>query len=475
MMIQRADIEYVLNKAELEEDKLIASLYDIGDLLPIKLREKVVIGDYLQKILAKGKIIIAKHEEDYVGIIAYYDNDSINRKAYVSILGVKSSFQGIGIASTLMRMMEDDAIKSCMNQNCLHVNKSNERAIAFYRSRGYVAIAANKDSFLMTKLLAFPFKNITPIIELPSTIFEKNGIELMVKLDGLISYPYGGNKGRKAIYFLNYALYNNYTHLVTNGGIDSNHVRAIAIGCQMLGLECHIILHYEGSDVSYYDSINYKILKSLTHNIKVCKNDEIGKYMDDEIELIKKEGGKPLYIWGGGHSPLGTMAYYDAFQEYTSQLGNSEVRPNYIFLATGTGTTQAGLLAGNKGDKTKIIGISISRDRERQTNVIKESLNSFYSYFGIGKEMKGEEIEVVDRYLGNGYGALDDRVLNTIDDYIKKGIILDPVYTGKAFYGMLQEIENNKIEKGSRVLFWHTGGFMNYIEFKNSTQIVLSN
>ena len=468
-MITSANIRYIDNKKQIPKKRLIALLTEIGDLLPVKLSERVIIADYAEKLLTNGEIIIAAFEDEYVGLIGFYDNDRINKKGYVSILGIKSRFQGMGIASKLLRMMEEHALRNQIVQCYCHVQKMSERAIKFYKSNGYVTIAANADSFLMAKLISFSFKNVTPIIRLPILPVEYSGIELMMKLDGLFAYPYGGNKGRKALYFLNYAFYNNYTHLVTNGAIDSNHARAIAIGCKMLGLQCHIILHYDDDDLSYYDNINYRILQSITNKIRVCKKDDLGKYMEDEVELIARDGGRPLYIWGGGHSPLGTMAYYDAFEEAIGQLDNSEDdRPDYIFLATGTGTTQAGIIAGNKGSTTKIIGISISRDKERQTNVIRQSLDDFYKYFEIEKQTRDDEIIVLDRYLGNGYGDWNAEVLDTVDNYMKKGVILDPVYTGKAFHGMLEEIKGHKIKKGSKVLFWHTGGFMNYISYQNS-------
>jgi len=468
-MITTANIRYIDNKKQIPKKRLIALLTEIGDLLPVKLSERVIIADYAEKLLTNGEIIIAAFEDEYIGLIGFYDNDRINKKAYVSILGIKSRFQGMGIASKLLRMMQEHALKNQIVQCCLHVRKMNKKAIRFYKSNGYVTIAATADSFLMAKLISFSFRNVTPIIKIPILPLEYGGIELMIKLDGLFAYPYGGNKGRKALYFLNYAFYNNYTHLVTNGAIDSNHARAIAIGCKMLGLQCHIILHYDNDDLSYYDNINYKILHSITNKIRICKKNDLGRYMDDEIELIVRDGGKPLYVWGGGHSPLGTIAYYDAFEETISQLDNSgDDRPDYIFLATGTGTTQAGIIAGNKGGSTKIIGISISRDQERQTNVIRQSLDDFYKYFDIEKQTRDDEIIVLDRYLGNGYGDCNAQVLDTVDNYMKKGLILDPFYTGKAFHGMLEEIKNHKIKKGSKVLFWHTGGFMNYISYQNS-------
>ncbi len=467
-MINPVYIKYIDHKNLIEKDKFINLLSEIGNALPTSLSEKVKVDDYAEELLNTDELIIALYQNDYVGLLAYYDNDIITRKSYVSILSIKTSFQRMGIGSALIRRMEEHAIRKGMIQNSFHIQKRSQKVINFCKLNGYVIIDATENSFVMAKLLNLSFGYKTPIIRLPSVNLEADGIEITTKLDGLFAYPYGGNKGRKAIYFLNYALYNNYTHLVTNGAIDSNHVRAIAIGCEMLGLQCHIILHYDKGDLSYYNNINYKILRSLTCNVKICKSNEIGKYMDDEIELIKNEGGKPLYIWGGGHSPLGTMAYYDAFEEYISQLGDSEIRPNYIFLATGTGTTQAGLLAGNRGRRTKIVGVSISRDKERQTKVIEDSLDDFYSYFGIEKQTENEGIIVLDNYIGSGYASVEAQVINIINSYMKEGIILDPVYTGKAFYGMLQEIKNKKIGKGSRILFWHTGGFMNYLAYKDS-------
>ncbi len=465
-------IIYDNNKKNINKSEFIILLNEIGDLLPDPLKQRVNIQEYADKILSKGEVIIARREKEYIGAILFYINNNIDNISYISLFGVKKPYQGLGIGSVLLRKMEEVAIKNGILQNSLHVSINNINAIKFYKSNGYIIIAVDNNKYVMTKIFQLSYSSYkTPIFPLMNIKINNFNVGIDIKYDGLYPFPFGGNKGRKAIYFLNYAKYYKYTHLITNGALDSNHNRAIAVGANIIGANAYIIIHDDNNISKIKNNINYKLLTDMECEIRICKKNFLAKEMENAMEEVKKMGGKPLYIWGGGHSPLGTMAYYDAFEEYICQINKNEKYHDYIFLPSGTGTTQAGLIAGNslsKNQNIQIIGISISRKNEVQAEIIKNALEEFYKYYMIECKESNDKIEIIDKYIGKEYASIENEIVSAINEYRKYGVILDPVYTGKAFYGMLQEIKGFNLQKDVKVLFWHTVGFMNYISYKNN-------
>ncbi|WP_318469404.1 1-aminocyclopropane-1-carboxylate deaminase/D-cysteine desulfhydrase [Photobacterium leiognathi] len=288
------------------------------------------------------------------------------------------------------------------------------------------------------------------------------GINLFIKRDDLYSITGGGNKGRKSDYILKDCKSNGYDAVVTCGGAQSNHVRATAIRCKELGLECTIIIHDEQPKVL---SGNYLLLKMLDVNIVHCQMENISKVMDNEMDILKDKGFNPLYIFGGGHCVEGTKAYYDAVIEVKKQLNNTQI--DYIIHASGTGTTQAGIHCGAKRlyPECKVIGISVARNKKRGEEVILESVNELIPRLNLPSKYCNN-INLDDRYTCGGYEKTCNDLLSTIDLVAKNsGLILDPTYTGKAFWGLVDMIKNKEIEKKSNVIFWHTGGLLNLMSF----------
>ncbi|HIF9078780.1 TPA: 1-aminocyclopropane-1-carboxylate deaminase/D-cysteine desulfhydrase [Photobacterium damselae] len=288
-------------------------------------------------------------------------------------------------------------------------------------------------------------------------------INLFIKRDDLYPICGGGNKGRKSDYILKDCKTKGYNAVVTCGGAQSNHVRATAIRCKELGLECTIIIHDDQPKVL---SGNYLLLKMLDVNIVHCQMENISKVMDSEIDILKDKGFNPLYIFGGGHCFEGTKAYYDAVIEVKEQLHNIQI--DYIIHASGTGTTQAGIHCGAKHiyPECKVIGISVARNKKRGEEVILESVNELIHRLNLPSEYC-DNINLDDKYTCGGYEKTCNELLSTIDLVANKsGLILDPTYTGKAFFGLMKMIENSDIKKGSNVIFWHTGGLLNLMSYK---------
>jgi D-cysteine desulfhydrase len=189
---------------------------------------------------------------------------------------------------------------------------------------------------------------------------------------------------------------------------------------------------------------------------------QISTAMDDAMKAYRTEGYKPYYVYGGGHTMEGGLAYIEAIEEMQNACGKMKWEPDYIFLASGTGSTQAGIMAGLDKLKltTKVIGISIGRERLRAEEVINDFYDDLCTRYFINNTKR--DITVVDDYLCGGYGKYNDDIKELSFNSLKKyGFTLDTTYTAKAFYGMQDYIKKNKI-KGN-VLFWHTGGIPNFL------------
>ena len=297
------------------------------------------------------------------------------------------------------------------------------------------------------------------------TPFEKCGelasafnldIDLAVKRDDLFPMPGGGIKSRKILYIMDELLKNNHDVIVTNGGPQSNHARSAALMAAKLGLRCHLIIVLDPG-VKYPLTGNLLLMKMAGAVIQYCRKDQLSDVMDRAMEHYGKAGHHPAYIWGGGHNYAGTHAFVEAAHEVQKQCGSWI--PDYLILASGTGSTQAGLAIGYDEFKTEVIGISVAREQLRGAAIIRECIKEYYRHLNIPD--KDHVIYFYDNWTFDGYEKTNDDLLRVINRAAKSGIILDPTYSGKGFYGLVELVTSEKIPRGSKVLFWHTGGLLN--------------
>ncbi|MDO5573183.1 MAG: pyridoxal-phosphate dependent enzyme [bacterium] len=296
----------------------------------------------------------------------------------------------------------------------------------------------------------------TPIYELQDTFCENH---FFMKREDCIPFSFGGNKARKARFFYQDIMKKQPDTIVTYGSGSSNHCRIIANMASAMGLACHIISpsdHYEAT-------MNSKMTELFGATIETCPVEQVSHTIDAYLEQLINIGQKPYFIQGGGHGNLGTAAYVEAYQEILEYEQQSGIQFDSIFFASGTGTTQAGLVCGQllarRNDDQKIIGISIARTAERGYEVIADSIRGYFEEYESNLSIDYESRLIFeDAYRKGGYGKFDEEVTKTIDSVLcKEGIPMDTTYVGKAYSGMKAYIQDHAIH-GQNILFIHTGG-----------------
>lgn len=272
---------------------------------------------------------------------------------------------------------------------------------------------------------------------------------LYIKREDLLPFSFGGNKSRKAKYFFDEIIKKKITSVVTYGSSSSNHCRVISNLCIKNKLKCYII-----TPKNQENTYNTFLCTISEANYIYSDISDVSKTIDKTISSLKAIGEKVYFIPGGGHGDLGTQAYVDCYNEILDFEKKKKISFDKIILASGTGTTQAGLICGahiNKDDPLRILGISIARKKEHAINIIKQSIISYL------KEDFTSKVNLTDEYIGEGYGYFNEDIINLVKDVYKyEGIPLDLTYTGKAFYGMKDLFKEN--EKANNILFVHTGG-----------------
>lgn len=285
----------------------------------------------------------------------------------------------------------------------------------------------------------------TPIQEIEENLY--------IKRDDTTGFLLGGNKIRKLEYLLREAVDGGFKRVMTCGGIQSNHARATAFAAKELGLEVCLLLRGE---LTEQRQGNLLLNSLIGADIKTVTPDEwAGKEVI--MEQWASELGSTYIIPEGGSNALGSWGYVSAFEEIVSQ-GDF----NHIFHATGSGGTAAGLLAGRAITKSnaQVHTINVCDDEDYFKMRIFGILDDFEQKYEI--KVQREDFRIHDGFVGEGYAMASDQLISQIKSLCSDtGILLDPVYTGKAFFGMHEVIKREHIS--GKVLFLHTGGaFANF-------------
>lgn len=277
-----------------------------------------------------------------------------------------------------------------------------------------------------------------------------------MKRDDMVPFSFGGNKARKAAEFYREIRKTDTDIVMTYGSNSSNHCRIIANMAASMGLGCHIISPQENEETFH----NTRLVRSFGAVIETCPVSSVAKTIDNRIQAYRQQGRNPFFIEGGGHGNPGTEAYTKVYREIEAYEREQQVRFDYIFHASGTGATQAGLVCGQllSGEHDRrIIGISIAREAERGRKVVKDSIRAYLGdrFAALYRE---DLLLFTDAYRCGGYGRYTKEVAETIDFVMQReGIPMDTTYVGKAFHGMLACLQEKQIRE-RKILFIHTGG-----------------
>ena len=294
---------------------------------------------------------------------------------------------------------------------------------------------------------------------------EMGGVNLKVVRDDLYPFVGGGSKARKAVAYEAFLREEGYNAIVTCGGIQSNHNRAMALMCARNGWKCHLCI--QGDEERFLSEKGNALLDRLSGaECELIKPEYTAAAMDRAMEKLKAEGYNPFYVIGGGHNLPGGTCFVDAVRELKLRCDQVGYKPDYLFLASGTGSTQAGIAVGldlvGWGD-VKCIGISVARRQERGKQVIAEFANRLAAHYGLEKYYTDSILFNTD-YLCGGYEKFTPQMKEYLDRATAKtGLVFSITYSGKGFYGMMQEIGKHHLQDKS-IVFWHTGGLMNVMK-----------
>ncbi len=295
----------------------------------------------------------------------------------------------------------------------------------------------------------------TPIEKLPRLSKLLGGPELLIKRDDQTGLAFGGNKTRKLEYLMASAVEEGADTVLSTGAAQSNHCRQTAAAAARCGLTCTLVLVGPEPEQA---SANLFLDKILGAKIIWTEKSNRDETLQKAYDGAGAEGRKPYLIPYGGSNAVGAYGYYQAYRELHDQMTNE--MPDWIVFATSSGGTQAGLVVGAGLDShSKIFGISVDETEDQLKENVISIVQDLAGHMGQGMELSENDILVNAEYTGEGYGIMNERDLEAIHLFAaNEGILLDPVYTGRAGAGLIDLVRNGFFKKGERVLFWHTGG-----------------
>jgi len=304
----------------------------------------------------------------------------------------------------------------------------------------------------------------TPIEGAPRCSEELGGPDIYIKRDDLLGLTAGGNKTRKLEFLVADALARGADTLITCGAVQSNHCRLTLAAAVKEGLKCRFVLEERVPGSFDPEASGNIFLYNLLgiEEIKVVQaGSDLMAEMERVTEMLAGEGRKGYIIPVGGSNPIGATGYVACAQEILDQTFVMGLDIDAVVCASGSAGTQAGLVAGLYGCSMNIpvIGINVSRTREEQEEIVYRLARETADYVGVNGEIPRDAVTCLGDYVGPGYSLPTPEMAEAVTLLARtEGILLDPVYTGKAMAGLIDLIRKGHFEKDRRILFLHTGG-----------------
>jgi D-cysteine desulfhydrase len=300
----------------------------------------------------------------------------------------------------------------------------------------------------------------TPLIPLNKIFASSTDYRVWMKRDDFTGVELSGNKVRKLDFLIAEAIDTGANHIITCGGIQSNHCRTAAYMARKVDMNCTLFLRGQpeanlsgnlllnlltGVDIKYVTAEQYK---------------NIDQIMNEFAGLLEAKKEHCYVIPEGGSNATGAWGYVSCFAEIMDQIKKYHLHFDAIVVATGSGGTHAGLLIGKSmySSNIDILSVNVCDTSDFFVSKIKRIVRDFEDKYNVAINIEKEDIHVIDGFVGKGYGELNSELSQFITTFAsKEGIVLDPVYSAKAFYGLKSILDQGKLEY-QNILFIHTGG-----------------
>ncbi len=294
-------------------------------------------------------------------------------------------------------------------------------------------------------------------------------VDLWVKRDDVYGPGVGGNKIRKLEYVVADALERGCDTLVTTGAVQSNHARLTAVAGAVCGLDVHLVLDGDPEEKSGGNLLLDQLVGAHLHFVQTKTWDELNAAMQGVAEELTAQGRSCTVIPVGASIPLGAVGYADAYLELVQQLDDMGVRADYVVHACGSGGTQGGLLAGrmlalrSRGSDDpsacpRVLGVDVAKSKGELGPVVLDIANGCLRLLHEDARVPREEVVLIDG-TGPAYGVVTPEAATAIRVGLRtEGLLVDPVYAGKALGALPDLVDGGTVERGSRVVFIHTGG-----------------
>ena len=314
----------------------------------------------------------------------------------------------------------------------------------------------------------------TPLEPMPRLSEELGGPNLWIKRDDCTGLSSGGNKTRKLEFLMADALEKSADTIITQGATQSNHARQTCAIAAKLGLKCHILLE---DRTGYHDEAyahNGNVLLDQLHGASISirpGDSDMNAEMEQLAQQLRDDGKKPYVIPGGGSNEIGALGYVNAAFELTHQANERSLRIDHLVHATGSAGTQAGLVLGMEAMNSRIpiYGVSVRADKQKQEENVYGLVQRTAEFMGYSPDLvaRGKVVANSD-YVGPGYGLPTDAMVEAVKMMACcEGILLDPVYAGKGFSGLIDLVRRGHFKKGENVVFLHTGGSVSLFAYPN--------
>lgn len=305
----------------------------------------------------------------------------------------------------------------------------------------------------------------TPLEPMPRISAALGGPNLWIKRDDCTGLSTGGNKTRKLEFLMADAIEKGADTIITQGAVQSNHVRQTCAAAAKLGFGCEVLLEdrtgYEDESYAY----NGNILLDQLHGASISKRPaatDMTAAMEELAHKLRDNGSRPYVIPGGGSNEIGALGYVNAAIELTTQANDRSLRIDHLVHATGSAGTQAGLVLGMEGINSGILvyGVGVNATKQVQEEKVYSLAQRTAEFMGLRAETVARARVVANSdYVGSGYGQPTDGMVEAVKMLAQyEGILLDPVYSGKGFAGLIDLIRKGHFKRDENVVFLHTGG-----------------